>query len=123
MMGPVKTGSRTPEIEGISVQRMVRKIDFELIIGMKKDGQFGSVIVFGAGGIGAEGMADFSVGLPPLNRSLARRMMEETRIFRRIQAPSGVAQNSPDSWRSSSSSSRTSSSTSPRSPRSTSTPS
>ncbi len=62
---------------------MVRKVDYELILGMKKDGQFGSVIVFGSGGVAAEGLADFSVGLPPLNQTLARRMMEETRIYRR----------------------------------------
>jgi acetyltransferase len=43
--------------------------------------------VFGAGGTGAEGMADFSVGLPPLSDVLARRMMEETRIFHALQEP------------------------------------
>jgi acetyltransferase len=91
IMGRVKRAARGAVIEGISVQRMVRKIDFELIIGMKKDFQFGSVIVFGAGGTGAEGMADFSVGLPPLNAVLARRMMEETRIFRSLlDPPAGV---------------------------------
>ena len=42
------------------------------------------MIVFGAGGVGAEGLADFSVSLPPLNQTLARRMMEETRIFKTI---------------------------------------
>jgi len=42
--------------------------------------------VFGSGGVAAEGLADFAVGLPPLNETLARRMMEETQIYRRIQA-------------------------------------
>ena len=32
-----------PSIEGVSVQKMVRKVDYELILGMKKDWQFGSV--------------------------------------------------------------------------------
>jgi len=73
-------------IQGVSVEKMVRRVDHELILGMKKDGQFGSVIVFGAGGVAAEGLADFAVSLPPLNQTLARRMMEETRIFRRILA-------------------------------------
>jgi acetyltransferase len=54
---------------------------------MKKDRQFGAVIVFGAGGVGAEGLADFSVSLPPLNQTLARRMMEETRIFKTLRSP------------------------------------
>ncbi len=78
-------------IEGVSVEMMVRNVDYELILGMKKDRQFGSVIVFGAGGVVAEGLADFSVGLPPLNQILARRMMEETRIFKTmLKPPSGV---------------------------------
>ena len=72
-------------IEGVAVEKMVRKVDYELILGMKKDGQFGSVIVFGSGGVAAEGLADFAIGLPPLNQTLARRMMEETQVYRRIQ--------------------------------------
>lgn len=80
-------------IEGISVQKMVRPIDYEIILGMKKDVQFGSVIVFGAGGVSAERLADFSVSLPPLNQVLARRMMEETRIFKSLEnPPRGVVQ-------------------------------
>jgi acetyltransferase len=87
IMGRVRKAAPGAQIEGIAVQRMVRKIDYELIIGMKKDWQFGSVIIFGAGGTGAEGLADFAVALPPLNQVLARRMMEETRIFSAMQNP------------------------------------
>jgi acetyltransferase len=87
IMKRVKKSSPTAVIEGVSVQKMVREVDYELILGMKKDKQFGSVIVFGAGGVGAEGLADFAVSLPPLNQTLARRMMEETRVFRTILSP------------------------------------
>ena len=83
----VKEREPDATIEGISVQKMVRRIDYELILGMKKDLQFGSVIVFGTGGVRAEGLADFSVSLPPLNPVLARRMMEETRIFKSMSKP------------------------------------
>ncbi len=83
----VKLRAPDAEIEGVSVQMMVRHIDYELILGMKKDQQFGSVIIFGSGGVGAEGLADFSVSLPPLNPVLARRMMEETRIYRSLSEP------------------------------------
>lgn len=88
-----RVGENEPEatIEGIAVQKMIRHIDYELILGMKKDWQFGSVLVFGAGGVRAEGLADFSVSLPPLNQVLARRMMEETRIFKTMsKSPKGV---------------------------------
>ncbi len=87
LLSNVKKAAPKAAIEGVSVQMMVRQVDYELILGMKKDWQFGSVIVFGAGGITAEGLADFSVGLPPLNQVLARRMMEDTRIFRTMLKP------------------------------------
>ncbi|NTU72544.1 MAG: GNAT family N-acetyltransferase, partial [Coriobacteriia bacterium] len=83
----VKMRAPDATIEGVAVQKMVRHVDYELILGMKKDEQFGSVIVFGAGGVGAEGLADFSVSLPPLNPVLARRMVEETRVFRSLSRP------------------------------------
>ena len=83
----VKERAPDAEIEGVAVQMMVRNVDYELILGMKKDLQFGSVVIFGAGGVGAEGLADFSVSLPPLNPVLARRMMEETRIYRSLAKP------------------------------------
>ena len=92
LLARVKKNVPKAVIEGVSVQKMVRKVDYELIIGMKKDWQFGSVIVFGAGGVSAEGLADFSVALPPLNQVLARRMMEETRIFKTmLNPPRGIA--------------------------------
>jgi acetyltransferase len=92
MMKRVKKTAPKATIEGMAVQQMIRKIDWELILGMKKDWQFGSVVVFGAGGVGAEGLADFSVSLPPLNQVLARRMMEETRVFKTmVSPPRGVA--------------------------------
>jgi acetyltransferase len=72
-------------IAGVSVQRMVERIDYELILGAKKDQDFGSVILFGLGGIGTELFHDFAVGLPPLNQTLARRLMEETRVYRMLQ--------------------------------------
>ncbi|NTU71211.1 MAG: GNAT family N-acetyltransferase, partial [Coriobacteriia bacterium] len=87
MMKRVKKRAPKAVIEGVAVQQMVREVDYELILGMKRDQQFGSVLVFGAGGVGAEGLADFAVGLPPLNQTLARRMMEETRIFKTLVSP------------------------------------
>ncbi len=93
VMTRVKASEPEAEIEGIAVQKMVRDIDYELMLGMKKDCQFGSVLLFGAGGVGAEGLADFSVSLPPLNQVLARRMMEGTRIFKTMRtSPRGVPQ-------------------------------
>jgi len=68
-------------IEGVTIQRMVKDYDFELILGSKKDPIFGPVILFGYGGIQTEFIKDIAVGLPPLNQTLARRLMEQTNIY------------------------------------------
>ena len=67
---------------GISVQKMLPRGEFELIVGARKDGNFGPVLLFGLGGTLAEILKDRCVGLPPLNRLLARRMIEETKVYR-----------------------------------------
>ncbi len=69
------------KVEGVTVQPMVSD-GYELLVRSKEDPQFGSVIVFGAGGIGAELFNDISVGFPPLNQTLARRMIEETKAYK-----------------------------------------
>jgi acetyltransferase len=71
-------------IEGVTVQKMVEKVDHEIILGSKKDKDFGPVILFGMGGIGENRFKDFSIGLPPMNQTLARRLMEETEIYHMI---------------------------------------
>ncbi len=70
---------------GVSVQRMVLDVDCELIVGSKKDPDFGPVLLFGLGGILAEVLQDRALGLPPLNRVLARRMIEKTRAVRLLR--------------------------------------
>jgi len=72
-------------LKGITVQPMALWPGFELLIGMKKDPVFGSVILFGAGGRLLNAMQDYSVALPPLNQTLARRLLEDTRIYRYLR--------------------------------------
>ena len=65
------------QIEGVTVQRMINGKDaIELILGIKKDPVFGTVMMVGMGGIAAELLRDRSLGFPPLNERLARRMLE-----------------------------------------------
>jgi acetyltransferase len=59
---------------------MLHGADYELIIGSRRDPVFGPVILFGAGGVFTEILRDRMIGLPPLNRALARQMIEATRI-------------------------------------------
>lgn len=58
---------------------------YSLAIGAKKSRSFGTTILFGLGGEYLQAERDYAIGLPPLNQTLARRMMEETRIYRRLQ--------------------------------------
>jgi len=82
---------------GVTVQPMARlggtthELVYELILGASPDRQFGPVLLFGAGGQLVEVFRDRALGLPPLNRTLARRMMEQTRIFRALQGVRGQA--------------------------------
>jgi acetyltransferase len=66
---------------GVTVQPMVRAEGYELILGSSVDPQFGPVLLFGSGGQLVEVYKDRTIGLPPLNTTLARRLMERTKIL------------------------------------------
>ncbi len=68
-------------IEGVTIQPMLCP-EYELIMGAKRDREFGPVILFGMGGVMTEVLNDRSMALPPLNRLLAGKLMEETKVFR-----------------------------------------
>jgi len=72
-------------IEGVTIQPMRARPEFELILGAKKDHDFGPVILFGMGGIFTEVLQDRAIAFPPLNRLLAKRLMEQTRVYRLLQ--------------------------------------
>lgn len=72
-------------IDGVTVQPMIRRPDYELILGAKKDRDFGPVILFGMGGIFTEVIKDRAIAFPPLNRLLAKRLMEQTRVYQLLQ--------------------------------------
>ncbi len=76
---------------GVTVQPMVRLEGEELIVGMSQDAQFGPVILFGEGGRLVEVHKDRALGLPPLNTTLARRLMERTRIHAALRGVRGRA--------------------------------
>jgi acetyltransferase len=67
--------------QGVTVQPMISRDGYELIVGSSVDPQFGPVLLFGSGGMLVEVYKDRALSLPPLNTTLARRMMEQTRIF------------------------------------------
>ena len=77
--------------EGVLVQPMVAAAGgIELVIGSSLDPQFGPILLFGSGGVLVEVYQDRALALPPLNRTLARRMMERTRIYSALLNPRGM---------------------------------
>jgi acetyltransferase len=75
--------------QGVTVQPMIKLDGYEIIIGSSIDPQFGPVLLFGTGGQLVEVFKDRALGLPPLNATLARRMMERTKIYTALQGVRG----------------------------------
>jgi acetyltransferase len=68
-------------INGVTIQPYHASPDYEILLGAKRDSSFGPVILFGMGGIFTEVLKDRALGLPPMNRHLANRLMQETKVF------------------------------------------
>ena len=71
------------------MQPMVQAKGYELILGSSIDPQVGPILVFGSGGELVEVTQDRALALPPLNTTLALRLMERTRIFRALPGVRG----------------------------------
>ena len=74
---------------GVTVQPMAKMDGYELILGSSIDPQFGPVLLFGLGGQLVEVFKDHALGIPPLTTTLARRMMEHTRIYTALKGVRG----------------------------------
>jgi len=85
----IQGGVSKEDFLGVTVQPMVKVGGYELIIGSSIDPQFGPVVLFGMGGSLVEVFKDRALGLPPLNTTLARRMMERTKIFEALKGVRG----------------------------------
>ena len=77
----VKAENPDLSVEGVTVQKMIDEEGHEVILGVKRDPVFGSVLLFGTGGVAAEIFRDRAVAFPPLNERLARRLMESVRGY------------------------------------------
>jgi acetyltransferase len=75
-------------INGVLVQEMV-KGGTEVIIGVKKDPQFGPTVLFGLGGIFVEVMKDFSLRIAPISMTEAMEMIDDTKGARILRGVRG----------------------------------
>ena len=82
-------GDKPKAFLGVTVEPMVKTDGYELILGSTIDRQFGPVLLFGLGGGLVEVTRDYALGLPPLNATLARRLMERTRIYSTLRGCRG----------------------------------
>ncbi len=70
------------KIDGVTVQKMISSKDaVELILGIKKDPVFGTVMLVGMGGTTAELFKDKRLEFPPLNERLAIHMLQSLKIY------------------------------------------
>jgi len=91
MRATVTARAGAQHLLGVTVQPMVSRDGYELIVGSSLDPQFGPVLLFGSGGKLVEVYQDRALALPPLNTTLARRMMEQTKVFVALQGVRGSA--------------------------------
>jgi len=85
----VREKAGAQHFQGVTVQPMIRLEGYELIIGSSIDAQFGPVLLFGTGGQLVEVFKDRALALPPLNTTLARRLMEQTKIYTALKGVRG----------------------------------
>jgi acetyltransferase len=72
-------------ITGVTIQPFYFNPDYEILLGAKHNPNFGPVILFGMGGIYTEVLKDRALGLPPMNRLLASRLIQETKAFKLLK--------------------------------------
>ncbi|MBL8259522.1 MAG: bifunctional acetate--CoA ligase family protein/GNAT family N-acetyltransferase [Candidatus Competibacteraceae bacterium] len=86
MLMRLRTVAPAARFDGFVLQPMLpRDGSYELVLGVRPGGGFGPVLYFGQGGTEAETINDFTYGLPPINMHLAREIMAQTRIYKRLR--------------------------------------
>ena len=88
----IKNSVTPGDFLGVTVEPMISAdTGYELILGSSVDPQFGPVLLFGAGGLLVEVIKDTALALPPLTTTLARQLMENTRIIHALKGVRGRA--------------------------------
>lgn len=76
-------------IDGILVEKMIPK-GHEVILGVKRDPAFGPFIMYGMGGIYAEIFQDVSFRVAPVDKSVAKEMIKDTRSSKLLKDARGT---------------------------------
>lgn len=79
-----------PDLKGVLIGPSLPKPVVELLIGYKKDPQYGGVLVVGLGGTAVEVLNDITLRLLPIQRVDARRMLSELRGAKLLRGHRGA---------------------------------
>jgi len=88
ILSNIKKKVRKARIHGLLVQKMVAD-GLEVIVGGKKDAQFGETIMFGLGGIFVEVFGDVSFRVVPIEKKDAAEMIEEVKGYKILKGYRG----------------------------------
>ena len=84
IMERVKTSKPDAHIDGVHIQRQIPDGQ-EVIVGMVRNPQFGTLMMFGSGGVEVEGLKDVAFALAPLNQAEAKKMIRKTWAGRKLK--------------------------------------
>jgi len=76
-------------IQGVLVQKMITGGQ-ELIVGVRRDPQFGPLALVGSGGVEVELLRDVATGIAPLSHNRAERLLQNTRAGLRLKGWRGL---------------------------------
>ncbi len=88
IINSVKQHIPNARIEGVLVQAMAKK-GREVILGMKRDPQFGPILMFGLGGIYVEVLKDVTFRFAPVRELGAYRMVRDIRTYKLLEGVRG----------------------------------
>jgi acetyl coenzyme A synthetase (ADP forming)-like protein len=88
MMLRIKNKMPNADLRGVLIEEMITR-GKEVILGMKKDPQFGPMLMFGLGGIFVEVLKDISFTLSPITADECRNLMESTKTYKLLTGVRG----------------------------------
>jgi acetyltransferase len=88
MMLRIRRKMPDADIRGVLLEKMVTG-GKEVILGMKRDRQFGPMLMFGLGGIFVEVLKDVTFGLAPLTGEECQKMVESVKTYKLLTGVRG----------------------------------
>ncbi len=81
--------SLSGDTRGVLVSPMLKRPQVEVLVGARRDPQFGAILTVGSGGTLAELQRDVAIRLLPIDREDALAMLDETTVGRLVQGVRG----------------------------------